>query len=145
MKFTSASPRGSSRPLMPWPTGGGASWAWDRQVVTLRRGPNRIDPRPGAVAVRGAGAAGAVDGGRDIGGAPYLNLEYAGRLPPPAPRLRPAPRHRRLVACLEHPSGNSMPITPTCLISPARGPSTGSTTPARGRASKLPAKGIPER
>lgn len=41
---------GNAVPLLLWPTGGGASWAWDRKIVTLRRGPNRIELRPGAVA-----------------------------------------------------------------------------------------------
>jgi hypothetical protein len=40
---------GTKQPLMLWPTGGGNSWAWDRKIVTLRRGPNRIELRPGAV------------------------------------------------------------------------------------------------
>jgi hypothetical protein len=40
---------GASLPLLLWPTGGGSSWAWDRKVVTLRRGPNRIELRPGAM------------------------------------------------------------------------------------------------
>ena len=40
---------GKSMPLMLWPTGGAKSWAWDRKVVTLRRGPNRIELRPGAM------------------------------------------------------------------------------------------------
>jgi hypothetical protein len=40
---------GTKQPLMLWPTGGGNSWAWDRKIVTLRRGANRIELRPGAV------------------------------------------------------------------------------------------------
>jgi hypothetical protein len=40
---------GTPMPLLLWPTGGGSSWAWDRKIVTLRRGPNRIELRPGAV------------------------------------------------------------------------------------------------
>ena len=40
---------GTVMPLQLWPTGGGTSWAWDRKIVTLRRGPNRIELRPGAV------------------------------------------------------------------------------------------------
>jgi hypothetical protein len=40
---------GVTQPLLLWPTGGGTSWAWDRKIVTLRRGPNRIELRPGAV------------------------------------------------------------------------------------------------
>jgi hypothetical protein len=40
---------GSRMELLLWPTGGPASWAWDRKVVTLHRGANRIELRPGAV------------------------------------------------------------------------------------------------
>ncbi len=40
---------GTAMPLMLWPTGGATSWAWDRKIVTLRRGANRIELRPGAV------------------------------------------------------------------------------------------------
>jgi hypothetical protein len=40
---------GVAVPLMLWPTGGATSWAWDRKIVTLRRGTNRIELRPGAV------------------------------------------------------------------------------------------------
>ncbi len=40
---------GTATPLLLWPTGGAASWAWDRKIVTLRRGSNRIELRPGAV------------------------------------------------------------------------------------------------
>jgi len=40
---------GAVLPLRLWPTGGAASWAWDRKIVALRRGPNRIELRPGAV------------------------------------------------------------------------------------------------
>jgi hypothetical protein len=40
---------GTTMPLLLWPTGGASSWAWDRKIVTLRRGPNRIELRPGAV------------------------------------------------------------------------------------------------
>ena len=39
---------GAKMPLLLWPTGGAASWAWDRKVVTLRRGPNRIELLPSA-------------------------------------------------------------------------------------------------
>ena len=37
---------GAKMPLLLWPTGGAASWAWDRKVVTLRRGPNRLELLP---------------------------------------------------------------------------------------------------
>lgn len=40
---------GTTVPLMLWPTGGATSWAWDRKIMTLRRGHNRIELRPGAV------------------------------------------------------------------------------------------------
>ena len=40
---------GSTMPLLLWPTSGATSWAWDRKIVTLRRGLDRIELRPGAV------------------------------------------------------------------------------------------------
>jgi hypothetical protein len=46
---TDLSVNGVAVPLTLWPTGGAASWAWDRKIVTLRRGANRIELRPGAV------------------------------------------------------------------------------------------------
>ena len=46
---TDLSVNGVAVPLTLWPTGGATSWAWDRKIVTLRRGANRIELRPGAV------------------------------------------------------------------------------------------------
>ena len=40
---------GAPVPLTLWPTGGATTWAWDRKIVDLRRGVNRIELRPGAV------------------------------------------------------------------------------------------------
>jgi hypothetical protein len=40
---------GAPVPLTLWPTGGATTWAWDRKIVDLRRGTNRIGLRPGAV------------------------------------------------------------------------------------------------
>ena len=40
---------GAPVPLTLWPTGGATTWAWDRKIVDLRRGANRIELRPGAV------------------------------------------------------------------------------------------------
>jgi hypothetical protein len=40
---------GAPVPLTLWPTGGASTWAWDRKIVNLRRGANRIELRPGAV------------------------------------------------------------------------------------------------
>ncbi|MBC7366359.1 MAG: carbohydrate-binding family 6 protein [Undibacterium sp.] len=40
---------GATSELMLWPTGGAKSWMWDRKVVFLRRGENKIALQPGAV------------------------------------------------------------------------------------------------